>query len=203
MAKGSSKLKLISNFIDISPLSYTIYDLVKDTLLITTKDPMEMLGISRKELAEMSHTYYQYIIHPDDYPLINASYEKMKRAGLNDHFEHTVRVRHKDGHYIWIHAIYRIHEVDELGNASKMLGVVEDISELKELESRLDVTVKKLNKISYRDSHILRAPIASILGLVELLEVEPSLPTPCKSIISHLKSTVRKLDKIVTDINQR
>ena len=130
MVKNTSKSKLISNFIDISPLSYTIYDLIRDTLLISTKDPLDMLGISREELMRMSHSYYHDMIHPDDYPLINADYEKMKRAGLNDHYEHTVRVKHKDGHYIWIYTIYKIREVDDFGNTSKVLGVVKDISEL-------------------------------------------------------------------------
>lgn len=189
---------LLATFIDISPVSYSMYDLVRDTLLFTTKD---LVGLPREELVRMSHDYYREIIHPDDYQKVKDDVTKMKSAVLGDQVEFTARVRYSDGDFVWIHAIYRIHEIDNTGRPAKMIGIVQDITRIKELEEKLNQAVEQLSEISYRDAHLLRAPVATILGLVDMIESEKLIHSADQTVLKHLKTSVAKLDKIVSEIH--
>jgi hypothetical protein len=60
--------------------------------------------------------------------------------------------------------------------------------------------VEILLKINYRDAHTLRGPVATILGLINIIESEDLIHHTNKTIVNHLKSTVEKLDDIVTTI---
>lgn len=67
-------------------------------------------------------------MHPDDLDFLQAK--------LNDHikgpasrFDARFRLRHKDGHYAWIHSVGRLIERDAQGRAVKMTGIHHDISE--------------------------------------------------------------------------
>lgn len=188
---------LLATFIDISPVSYSMYDLVKDTLLFTTKD---LVGLPRDELVRMSHDYYREIIHPDDYQKVKDNVTKMKNAALGDQVEFVVRVKHGDRKFVWIHAIYRIHEVDDTGKSAKMVGIVKDITCMKELEEELDQAVARLSEISYRDAHLLRAPVATILGLVDVMESEKLIYSADQTMFKHLRTSVAKLDEVVSEI---
>ena len=188
---------LLATFINISPVSYSMYDLVRDTLLFTTKD---LVGLPRDELIRMSHDYYREIIHPDDYQQVKDDVIKMKNAALGDQVEFVVRVKHSDGKFVWIHAVYRIHEVDNTGKPAKMIGIVQDITRMKELEEKLDQAVARLSEISYRDAHLLRAPVATILGLVQVIESENLIYSADQTVFKHLKTSITKLDEIVSEI---
>ena len=142
MNESKNSQSLLETYIDISPLAYNIYDLVKDILVISTKDSFQTIGIPKKELIRMSHDYYKEIIHPDDYETVKSNFLKMKQARLGDKIDQVFRIRHGEGHYVWLHTIYKIFEVDQQGQAIKMAGIAEDITkrkqELKDLHQSLE-----------------------------------------------------------------
>ncbi|MBI1184689.1 PAS domain S-box protein, partial [bacterium] len=80
-----------------------------------------------------------------------------------------------------------------------------DISELKNTHSILEKKVEELKKLNeeldhlvYRTSHDLRAPVASLLGLLELLKLDQT-PDP-KEYMSLFNSQLGRLDHIIKDI---
>jgi signal transduction histidine kinase len=77
-----------------------------------------------------------------------------------------------------------------------------DVTESKEKEQRLSRQNEQLMEIALINSHELRGPSASILGLIDLLEVSLS-DVENQEIINYLKETALKLDGIIRHINTR
>jgi len=57
----------------------------------------------------------------------------------------------------------------------------------------------KLTEIAYIQSHLVRAPLASSIGLIELLKISPE-EKPDPEVIHHLETAIRELDDMVRAI---
>ncbi len=81
-------------------------------------------------------------LHPDDVPLLRrALVEHLK--GRTDGYRIEYRVRHADGHWVWVEDRGRVMERDRHGQVTRMVGTRADISprKLREEEQRLAATV--------------------------------------------------------------
>lgn len=94
-----------------------------------------MLGYSPDEVS-MTVDWWRERLHPSD---AGAMYEAVEQAqaGTRDQFRGEYRMRHRDGHWIWIEDFGRICERDKAGQARLTVGVHIDISERKRIERRL------------------------------------------------------------------
>ena len=98
-------------------------------------------------------------------------------------------------------------EIECQAKALKSLN--EELQNLnKSLESRIEERThqlwwknQKLADYAYTNSHKLRAPVASILGLIQLME-RIDLPEEDRILLEKLIICARDLDKITHDINQ-
>jgi len=77
----------------------------------------------------------------------------------------------------------------------------EKTRELKKANEELIVQNNGLLQFSNTVSHNLRAPVASLLGLIRLLEIEEDEKLK-KEILSHIKSSSVALDTIIVDLNK-
>jgi signal transduction histidine kinase len=59
----------------------------------------------------------------------------------------------------------------------------------------------ELRQFSYTVSHNLRGPVASLLGLINLVDYE-NLPPGNAELISHIKTSAKRLDTIITELSQ-
>lgn len=95
-----------------------------------------MLGYEDGELANTGDLWLQ-LTHPDDRERALASGER-HIAGLTTSIETELRLRHKDGHWIWVLDRGGIVERDETGRPVRLMGVQTDISRQKEAEAELE-----------------------------------------------------------------
>ncbi|RYE29108.1 MAG: hypothetical protein EOP42_15155 [Sphingobacteriaceae bacterium] len=58
---------------------------------------------------------------------------------------------------------------------------------------------KTLHEIAYSQSHLVRRPLANIIGLVEMLETTEEVNTN-NAVVLMLKQSAAELDKMVKDI---
>lgn len=58
-----------------------------------------------------------------------------------------------------------------------------------------------LNQFTYIISHNLRLPVANLLGLVNLLELEAGLEPTVRELVRHVSTTSAQLDRVILDLN--
>ncbi|MGX5843072.1 EAL domain-containing protein [Mesorhizobium sp. ArgA1] len=95
-----------------------------------------MLGYEDGELANTSDLWLK-LTHPDDRERALTSGER-HIAGLTASIETELRLKHKDGHWIWVLDRGGIVERDETGKPVRLMGVQTDISRQKEAEAELE-----------------------------------------------------------------
>lgn len=96
----------------------------------------EIIGYSLEDLQPTTiDTWIEYC-HPDDLERSNAAIEAHIN-GEADFYDVELRMRHKDGHWVWVHDRGRIVERTDDGTPSRMVGTHDDISERMEIEQRL------------------------------------------------------------------
>ncbi|MBC7653702.1 MAG: PAS domain S-box protein [Oligoflexus sp.] len=78
-------------------------------------------------------------------------------------------------------------------------GIIQDISERKNTEETILTQNELLKEIYYSQSHLMRLPLANILGLVDLLELETD-PEELKVIKRKLKLSATHLDQIIKEL---
>lgn len=136
-------------------------------------------------------------IHPDDLSEIKLQFEQLiqlKQSKLQTEY----RFRCADGSYKCV--LDRSFLIfDDLGDPVRMIGSMQDITERHAYIETIEEKNARLNEISWIQAHDVRAPLARIMGLVELLEDENS-EDALKNIITYLKTSTGELDLIIKKI---
>jgi signal transduction histidine kinase len=86
-------------------------------------------------------------------------------------------------------------------NQSLESELIEKNTHLTESNTELIKHNNELRQFSYTVSHNLRGPVASLLGLLELLAPK-KLPEAESQIIGHIGTSTKKLDQIIKDLNK-
>ncbi|MDP1667852.1 PAS domain S-box protein [Phaeovulum sp.] len=95
-----------------------------------------MLGYTLAELEPVTIDTFAWLTHPEDLTASQSAMDDI-RAGKANRFESKFRMRHKDGHWVWVMSRGSVVRRDADGNPEVLAGVHSDISELKETEGRL------------------------------------------------------------------
>jgi PAS domain S-box-containing protein len=80
-----------------------------------------------------------------------------------------------------------------------IFGVYVDITEQKKVEEELKVRNTELDNFVYKVSHDLRAPLSSVLGLINLARL-PGNDDNLKDYFSVIEKKVNQLDHFITDV---
>ncbi len=96
----------------------------------------KMLGY---DLREIDHDvrFFRNAVHPDDFPKMRESWNEHE-AGKKPFYQVEIRMRAKDGRWVWIFTHGKIFDFDENGKALLAAGIHQDISERKSAEERLE-----------------------------------------------------------------
>ncbi len=103
-----------------------------------------LLGYSLDELFPCTFETWANLVHPDD--LVRAQ-ELLRRcaAGEIDTYDCEIRMRHKDGHWVWLLDRGRIMIRDAGGAPLLMFGMHTDISARKRVEEALRLSQERLD----------------------------------------------------------
>ncbi|RWC28965.1 MAG: PAS domain S-box protein [Mesorhizobium sp.] len=103
---------------------------------------VKMLGYADGELDGDTDRWLS-MIHPDDRETV-AEADRAHLEGKTPFFEAEFRMRHKDGHWMWILDRGKAIELDEDGRLVRAIGSLTDITRRKEAEARLTVSAAML-----------------------------------------------------------
>ncbi|HMA66288.1 MAG TPA: PAS domain S-box protein, partial [Desulfosalsimonadaceae bacterium] len=93
----------------------------------------EIIGYRLEELAPVSRQTWKQFVHPEDLERSEALLEKHFQGEL-EYYECECRMRHKQGHWVWIQDRGKVTEWDRRGRPERMTGTHIDVSRQKELE---------------------------------------------------------------------
>ncbi|MEM9760716.1 MAG: PAS domain S-box protein, partial [Pseudomonadota bacterium] len=96
----------------------------------------DMLGYKRKELEPVSIDNFTAFTHPDDVETVQEALGRHFAGEARD-YECEIRMRHRDGHWVWLLTRGRVLEWGEDGTALRMFGVHLDIQQRKTQEESL------------------------------------------------------------------
>jgi PAS domain S-box-containing protein len=89
------------------------------------------------------------------------------------------------------------------GKITNYMAIKQDISQLKNYLFALENQNKVLKDIAWTQSHIVRAPIARIMGLITMFN-EPETPTfPKEKILEGILKSANEIDVIIRDISNK
>ncbi|WP_316812301.1 PAS domain S-box protein [Pedobacter heparinus] len=133
-------------------------------------------------------------IHPDDFPKVEEQFNQLIRS-KKSRLQLEYRFRCADGTYKCV--LDRSFVLfDREGKPTRMIGSMEDITERIAHIKAIEDQNARLHEIAWAQAHDVRAPLAKIIGLVNLLESNTSADA-LANIISHLKRSTNDLDKVI------
>jgi PAS domain S-box-containing protein len=173
-------------------------------MVFVNQAQVEMSGYSEKELLGQDPKIFQgHQKNP------KALIELKKAVAQLRPYECDLRNYKKDGTPYWVN----LSMVPVLNNkrvCTHYIGLSRDITERKTQEQlilkankALQEKNEKLYEIAQINSHVIRRPVASILGLIGLLDVQKFNDNEEKVIISHLKNCAAELDEAIHQISAK
>ena len=170
---------------------------------------LDMIGISRDDLK--SFVFDDYVA-PEYKDIIRQRHkQRMQGEEVSSIFEY-VALR-KDGSRRWFEA-----RVTKIMRGSKIIGTqsaIRDVTEAKESIDRLKASeaektnllhelnqrYNELMQFNYIVSHNLRAPIANIIGLADMFNMDDIDEAEKKQVIAHIQFSINKIDELINDLN--
>ena len=99
---------------------------------------------------------------------------------------------------------------DENGNPTRMVGAMNDISERKKFEisrleyvGQIETQNEKLKNIAWTQSHIVRAPLARMLAIMNAIDDNNKDLDDTLMWLKHLRDSANELDEIIKDVVEK
>lgn len=106
----------------------------------------EMIGFTIAELAPISIDTWYAIVHPDDRAISEALLER-HFDGLDDYYDARVRVRRRDGNWLWVRDVGRVLTWTDDGRPEWMYGTHTDVHA--ETVARMNAERRERNYASF------------------------------------------------------
>ncbi|MDP3128446.1 MAG: PAS domain-containing protein [Sediminibacterium sp.] len=108
----------------------------------------------------------------------------------------------KDGTIYWVDTTI-VPFLNDEGKPYQYLSVQWDITEKVQYIKAIEEQNKKLHDIAWTQSHIVRAPLARMMGIVNLVK-EFKMTTPEREeLLTHFIDSGNELDNIIRDITEK
>jgi len=152
-------------------------------------------GLTPEQVLSCPNLITDWVIEEDKQMLMDLYHESIRE--LND-LNVEFRIRDLNGHQRWVKLLYHPEQTEEGGIV--WYGYIEDISANMEFLHTLEAQNERLRDIAWTQSHIVRAPLARLMGLVSALErgvvSEEDLPT----FYQYINFSAMELESVIRDI---
>ena len=145
-------------------------------------------------------------IHPDDFErVLQSVYKSLEKP---DESDWIAEYRYKKNDGTFADVIDRgIVIRDAKGAPVRMVGAMNDITERKNFEisrnkyvRQIEIQNEKLKNIAWTQSHIVRAPLARMLGIMNIIDDNNSDPDDNVTWLKHLRDSANELDEIIKNM---
>jgi len=136
----SRSQRLNEKIVSTVPDVVYIFDLAQARNIYINQVVGSLIGYEVQTLLEANDQQLD-IIHPDDLKTYRETKAQVCEAADGVHIEQTYRLKHRDGHWVWVHCRETVFSRDAEGKATQILGVAQDITLRKQAEERLQEAV--------------------------------------------------------------
>ncbi|MBX3000672.1 MAG: PAS domain S-box protein [Caldilineaceae bacterium] len=156
----------------------------------------ELLGYTLDELPPPAERigWLSAQIHDEDRPRLIQIYEDLLQRKI-DHYDIELRLRHKDGAWIYVRALAAAHE--DIGNVKRIVGVLQDITQQKEREHALQSRRQELQEMVAARTRDLEQRTAE---LAEEVSVRKQAEAQLLHLNENLENQVRDRTHQVRDL---
>lgn len=179
--------------------SDAIWELDLVTQLITWNRGLK--GLFGHNFQETSMDWWKQMVHPDDLPRILSHFEQSILKGISNA---KLEYRFNSAHAGYKNVLDRsfIH-YDLSGKAVKIIGSMQDVSEEKKYITEIEDQNAKLREIARIQSHDLRAPLTTLMGLMNLIAMEEPDGQSIHEILPMLQKSAEEIDEVIRVITKK
>lgn len=177
--------------------SDTIYDWDFSTnKILWNQGMLEIFGHKLTDTTTFEWWYNQ--VHPDDAERI-ASNVQLHIQNKKSIWKGEYRFRCMDGTYKFVmDRSFLVY--NDAGQPVRMIGSIQDITERVNYIQAIEEQNRRLKEISWIQSHIVRAPLARIMGLVDILKNYPNDDNCRAELLGHILTSADELDDVIKSI---
>lgn len=161
----------------------------------------EFLGENSNHFHIHNNTW-QSLIHPDDIHRVLASNEAALQNKDVHFWEEDFRLKTTKQTYKWVRDRGYIMR-DKNGKAIRALGATQNVSEKHDYIEAIEEQNVRLREIAWMQSHVVRAPLARMMGIVDVVQSVNLSPEEFKAFTRHFIESAKELDAIIHDISNK
>ncbi|MFN7013495.1 MAG: PAS domain-containing protein [Bacteroidia bacterium] len=141
-------------------------------------------------------------IHPDDSQKILDDLNRAIKNPTKEYFNAEYRFLKANHEIAYVqHKGILIRNCD--GKVTRIIAAMIDLTEALEKMNKIELQDKALKDISWTQSHVVRAPLANLLGLIHLLKDNRELGVNDDKLVDYISESAEKLDHIIHNIVQK
>lgn len=133
-------------------------------------------------------------IHPDDFPSLDRELKMFFRTSGNLPFKKEFRIISQNNQAIWVVGFGKTSRWSKDGTPEQIRGLLIDITERKKQEIWLREHHYFLKDLAFQQSHSMRARVANIIGILEILETEVHT-AETRKLLTIIRKEVQMLDE--------
>lgn len=184
--------KKYSDLFHFSPLPMWVVDLDSKTFLDVNTSAIKHYGYSRDEFLHMSAN--QLWADEDMSGFIKGLFNSKKVHKIFDKY------KRKDGEVLTVSIQSSLIEVD---GQNTCLLVANDITERQNHLAEVESMNKQLREIAWIQSHVVRAPLARLMGLVEVFKSYKTADVDTEQLAENIRLSANELDEIIKSISDK
>ena len=160
-----------------------------------------IIGYGLNELEPVSIQTWIDFTHPDDLKGFNELLEKHFKEEI-DYYEYECRMKHKDGHWVWVLDRGRVITLTNDSKPLKISGTRQDITERKQMEAHLQQSQKmeSIGTLTGGIAHDFNNIVGIIIGNTELVLDDVPESNPVHSNLEEIKTASLRAAKIVKQL---
>ena len=188
--------KRYSELFHLSPLPMWVYDTETLVFLDVNAAAIRNYGYSLEEFLGMT---IREIRPPEDIPAMEKAVLFSKQQQLH-FFQGTFRHKKKNGDIIY--ADVQSNIIQFKGIKAKLV-LAADITERITYITAIEKQNTQLKEIAWIQSHVVRAPLARMMGLIDLLNNFSNSDAEKSQLLGYVLDSAHELDHIIRDISAK
>ncbi|MEB2779122.1 PAS domain S-box protein [Algoriphagus sp. C2-6-M1] len=165
----------------------------------TSPNILEIIGYTDKEIIGkkiIDLTPQEFVVQDRE------KLEKIAENGAKKGFIFNKYLQDKQGNTIIV-KLYGIALKNKEGEVIGYLAAFQNITDQETFLNSLEAKNRQLRELATDQSHLVRAPLARILGIIELMQGVDLESAEKIELITHLKTSGEELDEALKDISHK